>query len=116
MLRAAVATRGAAADRPRFQPQQIGDQFLGVDLCRAACVALPVGSSAEAIRDGETGLLASGTDEWVNALLSLVRDSSLRAHLQQAARQEVLEAHAASADGAQWQALYAPLEAKTFES
>ena len=44
-------------------------------------VVAPVGVNCEIVRDGENGLLASTTDEWVKALLKLAADKDLRARL-----------------------------------
>jgi glycosyltransferase involved in cell wall biosynthesis len=52
-------------------------------------VASPVGVNSEIIRPGDNGLLAGSTDEWLDALLSLERDSALRHQLGRAARRTV---------------------------
>jgi len=54
-------------------------------------VVSPVGMSAEAVRDGENGLHATTTDEWVAALTRLIEDAALRERLGRAARRTVEE-------------------------
>ncbi len=49
-------------------------------------VASPVGVNAEIVEDGVTGMLASGTGEWVSALSTLRDDKTLRERLGLAGR------------------------------
>lgn len=52
-------------------------------------VTAPVGVNADLIQDGENGCLAATDDEWVERLLSLVRDARLRRRLGLAGRSTV---------------------------
>jgi glycosyltransferase involved in cell wall biosynthesis len=52
-------------------------------------VASPVGLNSEIFRDGENGLIASTEDQWVEALLRLVGDVTLRRRLGAAGRATV---------------------------
>jgi glycosyltransferase involved in cell wall biosynthesis len=52
-------------------------------------VANPVGVQAAFVRAGETGILATTPDEWVNAIRQLARDPQLRRRLGAAARKQV---------------------------
>ena len=51
-------------------------------------VASPVGVQAEQVRHGETGFLASTSEELVDALTTLFADDALRARLGAAARED----------------------------
>jgi len=52
-------------------------------------VCSPVGVNSEIIQDGETGLLASTDDEWVEKLSGLLRSAGERARLGRAGRETV---------------------------
>ena len=52
-------------------------------------VCSPVGVNSEIIQDGETGLLASTDDEWVEKLSGLLRSADERARLGRAGRETV---------------------------
>ena len=54
-------------------------------------VCSAVGTSAEAIRDGENGFLANSARQWVERLTRLVDDSALRRKIGLAGRQTVEE-------------------------
>ncbi len=60
-------------------------------------VANPVGSHAEMIRTGETGILAATADEWVDAVTSLAVDVRLRRKMGLLARQQVESNYSISA-------------------
>ena len=49
----------------------------------------PVGVNPTIIADGESGLLASSEDEWLDKLMQLVESSELRERLGQAGRETV---------------------------
>ena len=49
-------------------------------------VANAVGVQADFVRDGETGFLATTTDEWVHAVRTLAADAALRKRLGDAGR------------------------------
>lgn len=46
--------------------------------CGLPVVASPVGMNKEVVRHGENGFLASGSEEWKEGLLTLIRDVGLR--------------------------------------
>jgi glycosyltransferase involved in cell wall biosynthesis len=58
-----------------------------------ACIASPVGATCELVIDGVTGLTASSSEQWREALLRLIDEASLRLSLGQAARDRFLEFH-----------------------
>jgi glycosyltransferase involved in cell wall biosynthesis len=60
-------------------------------------VANPVGSHSEMIRTGETGILATTGDEWVDAVTSLAGDAGLRRKMGSLARQQVNSNYSISA-------------------
>ena len=57
--------------------------------CGIPCVASPFGAALDIIRDGENGLLAESTEDWLDAIERL-RDPELRARLGQAGRETVV--------------------------
>lgn len=74
-------------------------QYLAAGL---AVVANPVGVQADIITHGETGLLATTTDEWVNAVRTLASDLHLRRRLGRAGRERVEREYSVSVGGARW--------------
>lgn len=54
-------------------------------------IASPVGANENIILDGETGFLARNQDEWAAALLTLLRDRSLRSNMGRRARDRIVE-------------------------
>lgn len=57
----------------------------------ACVIASPVGQNCDLIQDGENGLLAHTADEWLNRLMRLVEEASLRQRLAAAGLQTVRE-------------------------
>jgi glycosyltransferase involved in cell wall biosynthesis len=55
-------------------------------------VANAVGVQADFVRNGESGILAANTEEWVNAIRAITQDPALRQRLGAAGRRQV-EAH-----------------------
>ncbi|MBI5394062.1 MAG: glycosyltransferase family 4 protein [Verrucomicrobia bacterium] len=53
-------------------------------------IASPVGSNAEVVVPGETGLLPTRSEEWVEAIIKLCRDDGLRARMGAAGRERVV--------------------------
>ena len=60
-----------------------------------AVVASPVGVNTEIIRDGENGMLASSTDEFVAALMELAHNAGLRHQLGANARKTIEQRYSA---------------------
>jgi glycosyltransferase involved in cell wall biosynthesis len=61
-------------------------QYMG---CGLPVVASPVGANCDIVQQGVTGFLAASTEEWVQSLDALRRDSSLRQRLGAAGRESV---------------------------
>jgi glycosyltransferase involved in cell wall biosynthesis len=61
-----------------FQRGKCGMKLLQYMAVGIPTIASPVGVNRDIILHGETGFLASGEDEWRNALETLVRDAELR--------------------------------------
>lgn len=57
----------------------------------------PVGVNTEIIRDGENGMLASGTAEWVGKLEQLIADDQLRKQMGEKARETVEKQYSVNA-------------------
>ncbi|MBK7865291.1 MAG: class I SAM-dependent methyltransferase [Archangiaceae bacterium] len=64
-------------------------KFTEAALVKRPTIASPVLAYREAIRHGETGLIARTTDEWREALERLVSDAALRASIGEAAHRDV---------------------------
>jgi glycosyltransferase involved in cell wall biosynthesis len=65
-------------------------------------VSNPVGVQAEMVRDGETGFLATTTEEWVAAVARLAVDMGLRHRLGLAGRKQVEERYNVAAGTRAW--------------
>ena len=65
-------------------------------------VANPVGVQSEIVRDGDTGLLATTTEEWVAAVSRLAADADLRHRLGLAGRRQVEERYGVAAGARMW--------------
>jgi glycosyltransferase involved in cell wall biosynthesis/SAM-dependent methyltransferase len=65
-------------------------KFFEAALVDVPTIASPTGPFRRAVRDGVTGFLAAGPDEWRSALLALVDDSALRYRIARAAQREIL--------------------------
>lgn len=73
-------------------------------------VANPVGVQADFVR-GDTGVTATTTDEWVEAVRRLADDAALRARLGAAGRKQVEAEYSVPAAGALWNAALARMTA-----
>jgi glycosyltransferase involved in cell wall biosynthesis len=65
-------------------------------------VANPVGVHPEMIRHGETGLLASTPERWIEAIRRLAHDPALRRQMGRAGRQRVAREYSVAAGAAGW--------------
>ena len=65
-------------------------------------VASPVGVNSQIIRPGENGLLAASADEWIEAIVSLYRDRTLRERLGREARRTVEDQFSATISAAKF--------------
>lgn len=79
-------------------------QYMGLAI---PTVCSPVGVNTEIVRDGETGLLASSEDEWVEKLALLLRSPELRARLGRAGRAAVEGRYSATAQAPRVYELFA---------
>lgn len=62
----------------------------------------PVGINKEIIHEGENGMLAESTDEWVEKLSLLIEDSALREKLGKSGKQTVFENFSVQANKDKW--------------
>jgi glycosyltransferase involved in cell wall biosynthesis len=67
-------------------------------------IANPIGVHAELVRDGETGLVATTTDEWVSAVARFAAEPALRHRLGRAGRRQAEERYSVAAGARQWAA------------
>lgn len=65
-------------------------------------VANPVGVQTELVRDGQTGFLATTTEEWIAAVRRLAADPALRSRLGRAGRRQVEERYSIAAGARLW--------------
>ncbi len=65
--------------------------------CAVPPVCSPVGLTTDIVQDGENGLLATTTEEWVAKLSMLVEDPALRRRMGRAGRQTVEEKYSLTA-------------------
>jgi glycosyltransferase involved in cell wall biosynthesis len=61
-------------------------------------IASPVGAAVEVVEHGTTGFLAATNDQWTDTIVTLVKDSGLRAHLGRAGRAKVDERYSIEAN------------------
>lgn len=73
-----------------FNEAKSAIKWLEAALCQVPTIASPTQPFREAVIDGMTGILATSSDEWEEAIVSLLRDPSERARLGTAARREAL--------------------------
>src|SRR3972149_2610957 len=69
-------------------------QYMG---CSVPVVASRVGANIEIVEEEKSGLLASGDDEWLDALETLARDADLRRSMGRAGRERVESRYSLSA-------------------
>jgi len=74
-----------------------------------AVVANPVGVQVEIVRHGETGMLATTTDEWVAAMKRLTTDAELRKRLGMNGRARLVDRFSVARCGEAWGRLLAEL-------
>jgi glycosyltransferase involved in cell wall biosynthesis len=65
--------------------------------CAVPPVCSPVGLTTDIVEDGENGLLATSTREWIDKLSMLVEDPTLRRRMGEAGRQTVEEKYSLTA-------------------
>ena len=103
MAEARDAGRAAGLQTARFSinlaPLELGNPFceakselkyFDAALVEVPTIATPTEPFRQAIRDGETVLLASQEFEWVDAMMRLLDDAALRARMGRAAYHDVL--------------------------
>lgn len=74
----------------RFNEAKSAIKWLEAALCATPTVASPTGPFREAIRHGETGLLADGIDDWAACIEGLVTDVRARSRIGGMARRDAL--------------------------
>ena len=72
-----------------WESGKCGYKLIQYMACGLPVVASAVGVNPEIVRNGESGYLATGVDEWVGALGKLLRDAMLRAQMGSAGRNRV---------------------------
>jgi glycosyltransferase involved in cell wall biosynthesis len=65
-------------------------------------VASPFAAAGADLVDGETGLIADSTEEWIRAIERLERDRALRSRLTRQAREQIVAVHAPARVAARW--------------
>ncbi len=97
----AAADIGIAPLAPvNFNEAKSNIKFLEAAAVGLPSVCSPRSAFADAIRHNETGLLAEGTDQWYDALTSLIINPDLRTRIGEAARKQVFERYSPAAIGA----------------
>jgi glycosyltransferase involved in cell wall biosynthesis len=76
-------------------------------------IANPVGVQCDMVRNGDTGFLATTTEEWVEAVQRLARNPYLRQRLGNAGRRQVLDRYSVAAGSRGWFAALHRLRADT---
>jgi glycosyltransferase involved in cell wall biosynthesis len=84
-----------------------GLKLLQYQAAGLVAIANPVGVQAEIVKHGETGLLATTPDEWLNAVSVLANQPELRRQLGQAGRSQVESAYSVAAGARTWLELFA---------
>lgn len=77
-------------DNP-FSQSKSEIKFMEAALVGVATIASPTDAFRSAIRDGQTGFLASTPEQWENALTRLIEQPDLRTKIAAAALQEIIE-------------------------
>jgi len=72
-----------------FEQGKCGYKLIQYMACGLPVVASPVGVNKRIVEQGKTGLLASNTAEWVEALVKLSKDADMRVALGKAGRRKV---------------------------
>lgn len=86
-----------------------GLKLLQYQAAGLAVVANPVGVQADMVRTNETGMQATTTDEWVNAVRTLANDPERRKRLGRAGREQVEREYSVAAGGRKWLRLLVPV-------
>jgi glycosyltransferase involved in cell wall biosynthesis len=72
-----------------FERGKCGYKLVQYMACGLPVIASPVGANSRIVEQGKTGFLTSGTAEWVQALVMLSQNASLRSDLGKAGRKKV---------------------------
>lgn len=84
----------------RFNEAKSAIKWLEAALVETPTIASGTQPFREAIRHGETGMIAEGEDEWVDAMLTLIDSAATRAQMGREAKRQVLLER--SADRQSW--------------
>jgi glycosyltransferase involved in cell wall biosynthesis len=79
-------------DRP-FQRGKSGFKLVQYMACGLPSIASPVGVNSDIVDEGETGLLASSTEEWGRGLTRLMGDPALRQRFGEAGRRKAVSTY-----------------------
>lgn len=83
----------APLEQTVFNDAKSNIKFLEASILGLPSVCSPVDAFRSAIIDGETGFLATGSDEWEQKLLALVDDRALRVEMAHKAFQSISQAY-----------------------
>ena len=91
-------------------------EAVGPDAAGLAVVANPVGVQADIVQTGVTGELASSTEEWVRAIVTLANDPSKRSQYGTAGRAQTELRYSVQHGAELWHALVTDFGMKTVPS
>ncbi len=100
-IAAAAVGIGWAPDAP-WSRGKCGLKVLQYQAAGLPVVSNAVGVQADFVRTGETGFLASTTEQWVNAIRTLAADAALRRRLGDSARRQVETHYSVEAGANRW--------------
>lgn len=98
-LIASVDINLAPLENTIFNEAKSENKWTEAALVKVPTIASNFGAFSHSIKNGETGLLCSNTDEWINSLTMLVTDKSTRERIGAAARLDVEQRYITATSG-----------------